>query len=272
MIQRIRNIVEHRSFQLLVITVILLNAALLGIETSASIMSRYGTVMHSLSFLIQAFFVCEILLRMTAYAPRFGRFFRDGWNVFDFLVVSFSLLPLAGPFAGIARLARVLRLVRLVSVSDQLRLIITTMLRSIPSLSHVIVLMALLIYVYAILGFYSFSKTDPSNWGSLGTAILTVFQMLTLEGWVEMQEAVIEQHPFAWVFFASFVVVAVFVVVNLFIAVVLNNLEEVKAEQLAAQNIEAAESGAGDLTRRIARIRADLDELESALKGSPGER
>lgn len=264
---RIRQFVDHKAFQLIVISVILLNAALIGVETSPSVMARYGSLFHAVNWIIQAVFIAEISLRLLACAPRFGQFFRDGWNVFDFLVVSFSLLPVAGPFAGVARLARVLRLARLVSVSDQLRLIITTMLRSIPSLSHVVVLLALLIYVYAVLGYYSFHTTDAAHWGSLGTAILSVFQMLTLEGWVEMQEAVIVRHPWAWVFFSSFVVVAVFVVVNLFIAVVLNNLEEVKAEQYAADELQNRQNaGSLKIHERIARIRAELDQLELNVK------
>ncbi|MGI8905349.1 MAG: ion transporter [Candidatus Sumerlaeaceae bacterium] len=267
MIERIRKIVDHKSFQLLVITVILINAAIIGVETSASVMERHAGLMHAINWMIQAIFVTEILLRLVSYAPRFGRFFRDGWNVFDFIIVAFSLLPVAGAFAGVARLARVLRLARLVSVSDQLRLIVTTMLRSIPSLSHVVVLLALLIYVYAILGYYTFHNTDASHWGTLGAAVLSVFQMLTLEGWVDMQDAVIKQHPFSWLFFASFVIVAVFVVVNLFIAVVLNNLEEVKAEQLAEAGLQKGElPDESTVHLRLSRIRADLDELEQLLK------
>ena len=105
------------------------------------------------------------------------------------------------------------------------------MVRSIPSMGHVIVLLSLLLYVYAVLGFHFFREADPAHWGSLGAALLTLFQMLTLEGWVEIQDAVLDAYPLAWIYFSSFVFVAVFVVVNLFIAVVINNLESVKHEQ-----------------------------------------
>src|SRR5687767_8130026 len=118
MINGIRRLVDHRAFQLLIIVVILLNAVLLGVETSASLRSNHGGLLHALNWAIQAIFLLELSLRLLACAPHFGRFFRDGWNVFDFLVVTISMLPVAGPFAGVARLARVLRLARLVSVSD----------------------------------------------------------------------------------------------------------------------------------------------------------
>jgi hypothetical protein len=129
-----------------------------------------------------------------------------------------------------------MRVTRLVSVFPELRLIVSTMLRSIPSMGHVIMMLALLLYVYAVLGLYMFREDDPEHWGTLGTALLTLFQMLTLEGWEEIQAAVLDAYPWAWVYFASFVFVAVFVVVNLFIAVVINNLESAKLEQQADED------------------------------------
>ena len=138
-----RRIVQDSRFQGAVFLLILCNAALLGIETSDRLMERYGTPFWAASAIIQALFVIEIAIRLCAYLPRVHEFFRDGWNVFDFLVVSLSLLPQAGPFATIARLARVLRVSRLVSIWPDLRLIIGTMLRSIPSMGHVIALLSL---------------------------------------------------------------------------------------------------------------------------------
>lgn len=113
----------------------------------------------------------------------------------DFLVVAASLLPQAGAFAMVASLARLMRVARLVSVFPELRLIIGTMIRSIPSMGHVIVLLTLLLCVYAVVGFHLFRDTDPAHWASLGVALLTLFQMLTLEGWVEIQAAVLGDHP-----------------------------------------------------------------------------
>jgi voltage-gated sodium channel len=267
MIQRIRELVDHKHFQLTIFGIILLNAVLMGIETSSTVMARYGGLLHIINWIIQGIFVTEIALRMAAYWPRVGRYFRDGWNVFDFTIVAVSLLPVAGPFAGVARLARVMRLVRIVSVSGQLRLIINTMLRSIPALTHVVILLSVLIYVYAIFGFYSFRFSDPLRWGTLGHSLLSVFQMLTLEGWIDMQAAVLDSHRWAWVYFASFVVLAVFVVVNLFIAVVLNNLEEVKAEQQEADDVEQQLlAGPTDPHQMVARIRTELDDLELLLR------
>ena len=263
MIEIARRIAHGPRFQNLVLVMIVVAAVLVGIETSERLTARHAALFHALDLVVQAFFVFEIAVRLLAWWPRPLHFFRDGWNVFDFAVVVTSLLPQAGPFAIVARLARLMRVTRLVSAFPELRLIIGTMLRSIPSMGHVIVLLGLLLYVYAVLGFYLFEHADPEHWGTLGTALLTLFQMLTLEGWVEIQEDVLDDVPFAWIYFGSFVFVAVFVVVNLFIAVVINNLESVKHdEQLLADRA----SRHGDLLDSIAELRRRLDDVEERLR------
>jgi voltage-gated sodium channel len=178
-------------------------------------------------------------------------------------VVAASLLPQAGAFAMVARLARLMRVTRLVSAFPELRLIIGTMVRSIPSMGHVIVLLSLLLYVYAVIGFHFFREADAAHWGSLSAALLTLFQMLTLEGWVEIQAAVLTTYAWAWMYFSSFVFVAVFVVVNLFIAVVINNLESVKHEQQIDADRESAHHG---LLDAIEIVRDRLAELEDRLR------
>ncbi len=263
MIDRARAIADSPRFQNVVLGVIVLTAVLVGLETSETLTARHGDLFHWLDVAVQTIFVVEIAIRLLACWPRLFAFFRDGWNVFDFAVVVASLLPQAGAFAMVARLARLMRVTRLVSVFPELRLIIGTMLRSIPSMGHVVMLLGLLLYVYGILGFHLFREQDPAHWGTLGAALLTLFQMLTLEGWVEIQEAVLGAYPWAWLYFGSFVFVAVFVVVNLFIAVVINNLESVKHEQQADADRHSPHHA---LLRSIEDIRARLEEMERQLR------
>jgi voltage-gated sodium channel len=261
-----RRLTESAGFQNVVLAVIVLTAVLVGLETSPSLMARHGALFETLDLLVQIFFVVEIVVRMLACWPRVHTFFRDGWNVFDLAVVATSLLPQAGAFAMVARLARLLRVTRLVSVFPELRLIIGTMLRSVPSMGHVIVLLSLLIYVYGVLGFYLFSEHDPERWGTLGAAFLTLFQILTLEGWVEVQAGVLEAQPWAWIYFGSFVFVGVFVVVNLFIAVVINNLESVKLEHQADDDRQSPHHA---LLETIGDLRKRLDDVERQLREAP---
>jgi voltage-gated sodium channel len=226
-----RKIASSRIFETLIMTLIVANAVLLGMETSPQIMARCGSGLFLLNTLFQGVFVVEIAIRLAACWPRPLAFFRNGWNVFDFIVVAGSLMPGSGASTTIGRLLRLLRVTRLVSLSPGLRLIVTTMLTSIPSMGHVVALLSLLVYIYAILGYQFFHALDPVHWGNLPSAALALFQVITLEGWTELQNAVMHERPLAWLYFASFIVVAVFVVINLFIAVVINNLESAKEEQ-----------------------------------------
>lgn len=259
-----QSLVARRGFQLGTIGLILFAAALMGVETDRALYAANATTFFWLNKSIQTLFVLEILIRLGAHGSKPGGFFRDGWNVFDFLIVAVTLLPAAGVFATVVRLARVLRVLRLVSVSPELRLIVETMLRSVPSLGNVGLLLGILMYIYAVLGNGLFGKSDPEHWGSLGLALLSTFQMLTLEGWVEMQKAVIAEHPYAYAFFGSFVLVAVFVVVNLFIAIVLNNLENAKH----AIERENAPPSQKQLRAEIDALREQLDRFERYLGDS----
>ena len=261
---RCHAIVSDRRFQRAVLALIVANAVLMGVETSAALMERHGRLFLALNAAFQSAFVIEIALRLAAHGRRPLGFFRDGWNVFDFAVVALSLLPMSGAFTNVARLARVLRAARLASSLPDLRLIIGTMLRSIPSMGHVLLLLGLLIYVYGVLGVHLFGKVDPRHWGSLPSAAGTLFQILTLEGWVEILAAGREGHPAAWLFYGSYIMIAVFVVINLFIAVVINNLEATRREEEVA--------GGDGWSARIEALRREIDLLEKALRRNHDRR
>ncbi len=230
---RANQIVSAPWFERVIIAFILINGAILGMETSPSLVAQHGGLMHLGNRVILGIFILEAVLKMIAVAPQIDRYFRDGWNVFDFSVIVFSLIPATGDFAMIARLARLLRVVRLVSTIPELRLIVSTLIRSIPSMMHVMTLMSVIFYIYAITGYQLFHEHDPTHWRSLGIALLTLFRVVTLEDWTDVMYTAMDFHPMAWLFFVSFVVLGTFVVINLFIAVVINNLDEAKAERLA---------------------------------------
>lgn len=262
-VQGCRRLAESRGFEESVLAVIIANAVLLGLETSPQLMARYGSWLELSNLLIQGVFVAEILVRMTAYWPRPWAFFRNGWNVFDFVIVAASLIPAGGVTTGVGRLLRLLRVTRLVSLSPGLRLIVATMLTSIPSMGHVVALLSLLVYVYAILGYQFFHTVDPAHWGSLSAAALSLFQVITLEGWADLQQAVLAQRPWAWLYFASFIVIAVFVVINLFIAVVINNLESAKEEERRRSDAQRPQHA---ILEKINALREQLRIVEEELR------
>lgn len=224
--------VDARWFEPFMIGLIVFNAILIGLETSKDVVARYDGWLSAGNDIILGVFIVEALLKIIAVAPRFRLYFANGWNLFDFSIIVLSFVPATGEFALVARLFRILRVLRLISAVPQLRLIVATLVRSIPSMGHVILLMSVIFYIYAITGFHLFEKNDPEHWGTLGASLLTLFQMVTLEGWVDVMDAAMDAQPWAWIYFVTFIMVGTFVVLNLFIAVVINNLEQSKQEQL----------------------------------------
>jgi voltage-gated sodium channel len=263
MVSFCKKLVNNVWFGRFVLGVILLNALLVGLETSRSFYDANASLLYALNYVVLLIFIAELVVRIVSYAPHVHRFFRDGWNVFDLLIVIASLVPAAGPLATVARVARVLRVARVVSVFPELRLIVSTMLKSIPSMGHVIALAGLLIYIYGVAGTFIFRDTDPAHWGTLGRACLTLFQVLTTEGWADIQAVVLPAHPYAWVFFTSYIVIAVFVVVNLFIAVVTNNLQSVRLDDLRESDTKNTHR---ELLESIEQLRERLERFEAKLR------
>jgi len=262
-----KRIVEARWFEPWMIGLILFNGVLIGLETSQEFVATYGGWLHLGNDIILGIFIIEVVLKLAAVAPRFNLYFGNGWNLFDFTVVVLSLIPATGEFALVARLIRVLRVLRLVSAVPQLRLIVATLVRSIPSMGHVILLMSIIFYIYAVTGFHLFHEHDAEHWGTLGAALLTLFQMVTLEGWVEVMDTAMEAYPWSWVYFVSFVLIGTFVMLNLFIAVVINNLDASKAAELEELRDPVTHD---EVLRELARTRDALAALQRRLEAFPG--
>ena len=256
------RLVNSPWFEFFIIGVIIANGALLGLETSSAIDLAYGSWLHLGNQVALGVFIVEAALKMLALSPRPQRYFRDGWNIFDFLVIVFALIPATGQFAMITRLARLLRVVRLVSTVKDLRLIVAALVRSIPSVGHVIMLMSIVVYIYAIMGYHLFHEHDPENWRTLGISVLTLFNIITLEGWTVVMFTAMQQHPWAWLYFVSFVIVGTFVVINLFIAIIINNLDEAKLERLREMETPVSRE---DLLRELRVTQAALQRLEERL-------
>lgn len=227
-----QRITKSPGFDNAILGIIILNAAVVGLETSPRFVEQFGGLFHAFNQLVLLIFIVEAALKIMAEAPRVERYFCHGWNVFDFSIVVVSLLPMGGQFATTARLVRVLRVTRLISAVPQLRLIIATLLRSLPSMVHIVLLLGVLFYIYGIMGYYLFHQVVPEQWGSFGSSLLTLFGVVTLETWVDTMGALLPTHPFAWMYFVSFIVVGTFMFVNLFVAVVINNLGEAQKEAL----------------------------------------
>ncbi len=232
-IQRFADTVVHKPiFEYFIILLILISGALLGLATVPELTEDYGDWFTLAQYVILALFIIEAELKMLALSPKPHHYFKDGWNIFDFTIILVALIPATGGFAMVARLGRLLRVLRLISTIKDLRLIVAALVRSIPNVGHILMLMSIMVYIYAIIGHQLFHEHDPENWGNLGLSILTLFEIITLEGWIDVNAKAMEMHPLSWIYFVSFVIGGTFVVVNLFIAVVLNNLDRAQEEAL----------------------------------------
>lgn len=259
------NIVNHTLFEKFIIGLIVLNGVILGMETSSTLMASYGQWFEWISHFILFVFIVEAAMKITAVAPKLKLYFGSGWNLFDFSIVVLSLVPSTGEFAMIARLARLLRVMRLISTIPELRLIVTTLVRSLPGMTHVVMLMGVIFYIYAVAGFHLFNEHDPELWGTLGLSLLTLFRVVTLEDWTDVMYTAMEMHPLTWMFFVSFVVVGTFVIINLFIAVVINNLEEAKAERLAELQQPTSKD---DILKELRQTQEALQRLQARLENA----
>jgi voltage-gated sodium channel len=259
----LRRLVDSPAFTAAVVAVILANAVVLGLQTYPGLEREHGDTLDLLNRLFLAFFVVEISLRVASYLPRPWNYFREGWNVFDFLAVGLAFVPGLRENTTILRLARLARIVRVVHLLPDVRILITAVIRSLPPLASMAVLTTLILFIYGMVGWQLFGDALPGDWGTIGTAMLTLFVMLTLENFPHYMDAGMEVHPWSWVFFVSFVLTAAFIVINVFIGIVLNSMEE--ARELARRE-SLAPGEAVPVLERIQILRRALDELERELK------
>ena len=232
----------------------------------------FGSILLTMSDILQyikpvdyflGIYIVEALIKMAAEYPRVQNYFGNGWNVFDFAIIVVALIPATGQLATLARLARLLRVLRLVSTLPELRLIVATLVRSIPSMGHVLALMSIIFYIYGVAGYHLFHDVDPTHWRNLGISLLSLFRIVTLEDWTDIMYAAMSTYPWAWVYFVSFVVMGTFVVVNLFIAVVINNLDEAKAERLRDLTMPPTPD---EILRELKDTQAALTRIQSKLE------
>jgi voltage-gated sodium channel len=219
--------IESDSMQRALVFLILINAVVLGLETHPA-MGAFSSLFFALDRLCLLVFAAEMIAKLILYR---WRFFRSGWNCFDFLVVLIALIPAAGPLA-VLRTLRVLRVLRLLTVVPSLRRVVAAFLQAIPGLGSVILVMSIFFYVAAVLATRLFGQTHPEFFGSLGGSLYTLFQIMTLESWsMGIVRPVMEQHPWAWCFFIPFIFMATFTILNLFIGIIVSTMQDLSRKE-----------------------------------------
>ena len=226
--QKIAAVIDDARTQNFIIGVILLNAVVLGMETSTTLMGAYGPVIIALDTLCLCIFVVEIVAKLVA---RGLGFFRSGWNIFDFLIVGIALLPAAHSLS-VLRALRILRVLRVISVAPRLRRVVEGFITALPGMGSVFLLMAIIFYIGSVMATKLFGSSFPEWFGSLGLSAYSLFQIMTLESWsMGIVRPVMELYPYAWVFFVPFIMVTTFAVVNLLVGLIVNSMQDAHAEE-----------------------------------------
>ncbi|MDZ7642492.1 MAG: ion transporter [Desulfurivibrio sp.] len=264
--QRLYQWIEQPWVQRAVILVIVINAAILGLETVPTVNEPHGELLYSLDRLCLTIFVVELSIALIAMGP--ARFFRDPWRVFDFVVVGIALVPATGAFS-VLRSLRVLRILRLVSASPQMRAVVAALLHAIPGISSIGALLLLVFYVTAVMSTKLFGEVFPEWFGSIGASMFTLFQVMTLESWsMGIVRPIMDVFPYAWLFFVPFIVVATFTVLNLFIAVIVEAMQS-QAQVAQTRQMEEIETLAEEkesaLHQDIDKLRREIGELKLLL-------
>lgn len=258
--------VESAPVQKFITGLIIVNAIILGMETSPSIVAVAGPLISALDNAILAVFVLEIAARV---AYRRGAFFKDGWSLFDLAVVAIALAP-TSPGLAVLRALRVLRVLRLITVLPKLKMIVSALLSSLPGLAMIMLLQSLLFYVGAVVSTKMFGQSFPEWFGTLGASLYTLFQVMTLESWsMGIVRPVMEQYPYSWAFFVPFILIATFTMLNLFIAVIVNAMQALHEEETAEANAEiraAAHDEAETVAAELRSLRQEVAALRQALE------
>ena len=263
---RFERLRTNKAFELTVITIIVVSALLIGAKTYEEEVSRFQEVMLWLDVGVTVFFLVEILIRMAA-EKRLRDFFRKGWNIFDFIIVTASLIPMDdSEMVLLARLLRIFRVLRLVSMIPELRLLIAALFKSIPRMGYVALLMFIIFYIYGAIGSFLFASVDEQLWGNISLAMLTLFQVATFESWATaVLYPTMEHYPYAWIYFLTFIFLNAFIFLNMMIGIVLDVMQK---ESLAIE-LETGEGEAAELhglRDDVRELRAQLSRMESLLE------
>ncbi len=250
------RILKDPRTERVILGLIIFNAVTLGLETSPSVMDRYGPLLHALDRAVLTVFVVELAARMTVFRLAF---FRDPWSLFDLFVVGIALVPATGSFS-VLRALRILRVLRLVTAVPSLKRVVGGLVTALPGMGSILLLLLLIFYVFSVMAAKLFGATKPELFGSFGAAAYTLFPVMTFDDWsAGIVKPLMDEHPWAWLFFVVFILLSTFMVLNLFIGVVVSALDEETARD--APKITHPAGSDERILAELAALRAELGAL-----------
>ena len=259
---RLRN---NKLFESLVIFVIIFSALIIGAKT-------YSMPAATLKFIqwldigITLFFLLEIIVRISA-EKKISDFFKQGWNIFDFVIVTASLIPLdSTDMALLARLLRIFRVLRLVSMIPELRILLNALIIAIPRMGYVLLLMFIIFYIYAATGSFLFGQINPQLWGNVAIALLTLFRVATFEDWTDVMYETMEVYPLSWIYYLTFIFLTAFLFLNMMIGIVLDVMQQESAAVRLEETKQESQHELDWLKQHTVNIESRLDQIEQLIR------
>jgi voltage-gated sodium channel len=247
---RFRAFVRGKAFTNFILTVVFLNAIVIGFQSYPGIDADYGSLFHSFDLLFLTIFTIEVILKLIVDR---SNYFKNGWNLFDFIVVAASLAFMNSQFVSVLRILRVLRVLKTISSIRSLRRIITSLFMAIPTIGSISLLMIIVFYIYGVVGFTFFADLSPVYFGDLSASLITLFQIATFDDWANIYRPIAESTPFALVYFVTFIFLAVFVMLNLVVGEIVNNAANIPTE---------VEEDIADIEKNVQVIKEDTSEIQ----------
>ena len=256
--QNFERIRSNKAFELFVIAVIVASALLVGVKTY-ELAPASRSIIIWLDMLVTVIFVAEITVRFIG-EPDKKAFFRNGWNVFDTLVVTISLIPIDNSdLVLVARLVRVFRVLRMISIIPELRMLLASLLKALPQLGYVILLMFIIFYIYAAIGATLFESINPTLWGDIAISMLTLFRVMTFEDWTDVMYETMAVYPMSWVFYLSFIFFTAFAFLNMVIGIVVNVMHAEAEKMQQDEEPETPEISLQEVQQQLLRLQQLLE-------------
>ncbi len=261
--QQLKKIDSSKVFQGIVIAVIILSALLIGAKTH-NLSANAIAILLTLDVAVTIFFAVEISIRYLA-CPNKKQFFKNGWNIFDTVIVIGSLIPSGGNGVLLARLLRVFRVLRLVSMVPELRLLINALLKAIPRMGYIALLMFVIFYIYAAIGSMLFHSINEVLWGDVSISMLTLFRVATFEDWTDVMYETMAVHPTSWIYYLTFIFLTAFIFLNMMVGTVLEVMGQEHEQFRAEQHGETGDGGEPASRAQIEKLERELTEIKALL-------
>jgi len=265
LIENIEKLRDSRWFSNLTTIIIIVYASILGFKTLGDVSTTYSAIWHIIDYAVNLYFIFEIAIKMIA-EKRTLNFFKSKWNIFDFIIVVITLLPLeSSGYAAVARLMRVFKILRLFTARPELKAILDMLIKAIPAIIDIVILMFIIFYIYAIIGSFVFVDLPSGLWKDFLISMLTLFRILTFEDWTDVMYEAMEVHPWSWIYFISFIIIAAFVFFNLFVAVIIGEMQKLQEKEMKDE-LQEDHQKLDLVLKELQALRVEVKELKESKK------